>query len=161
VITSAGRRYVPTFRPEVVLVESFPETEPDAQTGLLDMLGLSRRRGLARSTIEDALSRRTAGVCEYLDLDPFAYVVACIPFDAYVRLAPRFKWGERPMWTHLDGYAVTGALELRALVGGDVRYGGAHDCCVVGRHYDADQLSARFVVVRRSRLAFSSSTGTR
>jgi hypothetical protein len=153
VVSSAGRRYIPLFGPEVILVESFPETEPDARTALLDVLGLSRRRGLARTEIEDALSRHTADVCELLGLDPFAFIVACIPFDVYMRLAPRHGWGQQTMWTHFDGYEVMSGLELRALVGGDVRYGGCHDFCMVGRHYDGGQLTARFVVMRRSRLS--------
>jgi hypothetical protein len=153
IVSSAGRRYIPSFGPEVILVESFPETEPDARTALLDVLDLSRRRGLARIEIEDALGRHTAAVCELLGLDPFAFTVACIPFDVYVRLAPRLGWGQQTMWTHFDGYEVGSALELRALVGGDVRYGAGHDLCMVGRRYDGVQLTARFVVVRRSRLA--------
>jgi hypothetical protein len=152
VVSSAGRRYVPSFRPEALLVEAFPESEPDARTPLLDVLGLSRRRGLARRDIEDALSRNTAAVCAALGLDPFQYAVVCIPFDAYVRLAPRRGWGREAMWTHLDGYQVAHGLELRALVGGDVRYGGCHDFCMVGRHYDGAHLTARFAIVRRSRL---------
>lgn len=152
VVSSAGHRYVPSFAPEMLLVESFPETEPDVRTPLLDALGLPRRRGLPRHDIEDALNRHTASVCEQLGLDSFEYVVVCIPFDAYVRLAPRYGWGAAAMWTHLDGYQVGDRFELRALVGGDVRYGGCHDFCMVGRHYDGTHVTARFAVVRRSRL---------
>lgn len=32
-----------------------------------------------------------------------------------------------------------------------MRYGGCHDLCMVGRRYDGVQLTARFVVARRSR----------
>ena len=91
-------------------------------------------------------------MCRQLELDPFQYVVVCIPFDAYVRLAPRHGWGREALWTHLDGYQVGDGFELRALVGGDVRYGGCHDFCMVGRHYDGAHVTARFAVVRRSRL---------
>jgi hypothetical protein len=152
-VTSSGRRYLPSFDPETILVESFPEAEPDAHTPLLDCLGLARRHGLSRIEIEDAISRHTGAVCEQLGLDPFEFTVACVPFDVYVRLAPRYGWGAQPMWTHLDGYQVTRTLELRALVGGDVRYGGRHDFCMVGRRYDSSQLTARFVVARRSRFS--------
>ncbi len=155
VVSSAGHRYVPSFRSEVLLVESFPETEPAALTPLLDVLELPRRRGLARSDVENALRRNTAAVCEQLGLDPFQYAVVCIPFDAYVRLAPQRGWGREAMWTHLDGYQIGAGSELRALVGGDVRYGGCHDFCMVGRHYDGTQLTARFAVVRRGRLCAS------
>jgi hypothetical protein len=42
---------------------------------------------------------------------------------------------------------------MRALVGGDVRYGGCHDVCMVGRHDDGAHVTARFVVGRRTRFS--------
>ena len=46
---------------------------------------------------------------------------------------------------------MTRELHLQALVGGDIRYGGADDLCGVGRAYDSDHITARFAVVRRDR----------
>ena len=46
-------------------------------------------------------------MCEDLGLDPTAYRITCIPFDVYKRLADRYGWGTRPLWTHFDGYQVT------------------------------------------------------
>jgi hypothetical protein len=40
-------------------------------------------------------------------------------------------------------------LHLRALVGGDVRYGGPDDLCSVGCEYDSEHLTARLALVRR------------
>jgi hypothetical protein len=150
-LTSAGNRYVPLFVPEELLVETFPERDPDARSPLLALLGLSRRRSLCRVAIEDALRRRTGAVCEALGLDPLEFVVACIPFDAYLRLAPRYGWGAGRLWTHFDGYQLAPDRHVRALVGGDVCYGGRDDLCSVGREYDSDHLSARFAIVRRGR----------
>jgi hypothetical protein len=150
-VTSGGNRYLPLFVPEHMLVETFAEDDPDAHSPLLALLGLSRRRGLSRMLIEDALRQHTTAVCEALGLDPLAFVVVCIPFDAYMRLAPRSGWGRQTLWTHLDGYQLTPERYVRALVGGDVRYGGADDLCSVGRRYDSDHLTVRFAIVRRVR----------
>ncbi len=43
-------------------------------------------------------------------------------------------------------------LHLRALVGGDARYGGPEDLGSVARDYETERLVARFAVVRRQRL---------
>lgn len=78
--------------------------------------------------------------------------MVCIPFDAYLRLAPELGWGRRELWTHFDGYQVVRGPRLRALVGGDVRYGGAADLVGIGLDYDQERIIARFAVVRRKRL---------
>jgi glucose-6-phosphate isomerase len=41
---------------------------------------------------------------------------------------------------------------LRALAGGDVRFGGLYDLLGIGRDYDSDRVMARFAVVRRERM---------
>ncbi len=150
-LTSGGARYLPWFGREALLVEAFPEDEPDARTPLVDALSFPRRRGLARLAIEDALLSKGPSVCEDLGLDPIVYRITCIPFDVYKRLADRYGWGTRRLWTHFDGYQVTRELQLQALVGGDVRFGGADDLCGVGRAYDSDHITARFALVRRDR----------
>jgi hypothetical protein len=160
-ITSAGTRYLPHCGPEILLVETFPESEPDTHTELLDALGLPRRRKLSRLTIESAVRSRTGRICSELGLDPAAYVVVPIPFDAYLRLAPRFCWGRERLWTHFDGYQVTRELHFRALVGGDAGYGGAEDLCGVGRDYEVDRIVARFAIVRRERFASVEPVGNR
>ena len=150
-ISSAGIRYLPWFGPEAVLVETFSEDDPNARTGLLSALGLPRRRGAARVLIEDALLTNAPRVCTRLGLDPAEFTVACIPFDAYLRLAPKYGWGQRELWTHFDGYQVTRALHLRALVGGNARCGGPDDLSSLARDRDSEQLTVRFVVLRRGR----------
>ncbi len=150
-LTSVGTRYLPWFGAEAVLVESFPEDGSDARTPLLESLSLPRRRGLTRLALEDALLSKGPGLCEDLGLDPTAYRITCVPFDVYERLANRYGWGRQELWTHFDGYQLTRELELQALVGGDVRYGGADDLCGVGRGYDSDHITARFAIVRRDR----------
>lgn len=150
-VTSAGTRYLPWFGAETLLVETFPETEPEARTGLLDALALRSRRGVSRLTIEGAVRRKTGRICADLGLDPAAYLVVPIPFDAYLRLAPRYNWGWQRRWTHFDGYQVTRELHFRALVGGDVSYGGAEDLCGVARDYEVERIVARFAIVCRER----------
>ncbi len=152
-VTSAGTRYLPYFGTERLLVETFPESAPETRTGLLDALGLPQRRNLSRLTIEGAVRSRTGRICTELGLDPAAYVVVPIPFDAYLRLAPHFNWGRERLWTHFDGYQVTRELHFRALVGGDAGYGGAEDLCGVRRDYQVDRIVVRFAVVRRERFA--------
>lgn len=150
-VTSGGTRYLPWFGEEMLLVETFPETEPDARTGLLDILRLSKRCALPRIAIEDALRSHGERVCVELGLNAEQFVVVCIPYDAYLRLAPHYGWGRQERWTHFDGYQVTRELRLQALVGGDVRFGGPDDLCGVSRDYDSDRITARFAIVRRQR----------
>lgn len=150
-VTSGGTPYVPAFDAETLLVETFSETALETRTGVLDALALRTRRGLSRLTIEDAIRRHTARLCAELGLDPAAYVVTLVPFDAYLRLAPPLGWGRQRVWTHFDGYQLNQALHLRALVGGDIRYGGPEDLCSVGRDYESERLVARFAIMRRER----------
>lgn len=150
-VTSGGTRYLPWFGAETVLVETFREEDSEPVTGLLEKLGIPRRRGLPRLRIEDALLRHGRALCEELGVDPADYRLVCIPFDVYMRIAGDFGWGRREQWTHFDGYQVTRELHLQALVGGDVRFGGADDLCGVARHYDSDRITARFALVRRKR----------
>ena len=92
---------------------------------------------------------KTPPLCVSLGLDPAHYAIVPIPFDAYLRLAPRFGWGGERMWTHFDGYQASHGFHLRALVGGDAGYGGAADLCSVGRDYESERIGSRFCVVRR------------
>jgi hypothetical protein len=151
-MSSAGSRYLPMFEPETLLVETFSEREPDASSDLLKSLALPRRRGLSRIAIEDAVRSRSRDVCAALGLDPARHAVIPIPFDAYLRLAPRYNWGTERLWTHFDGYQVNHGLTLRALVGGDAGYGGAADLCSVARDYESERIVTRLCIVRRERL---------
>jgi hypothetical protein len=156
-VNSGGARYLPTLVAEDILVEDFPETadgEPATVSPLLASLGLPGRRALSRVAIERALVAHGSRVLETeLGLDPRAFRLVCIPSDAYVRIGEAEGWGQQPFWTHLDGYLVMADGRLRALAGGDTRYGGLYDLLGVGLEYDADRLVARFAVVQRERMA--------
>jgi hypothetical protein len=152
-VNSAGLRYVPVPVPrEVLLVEPHADGE-EPVTPLLRELGFERRRGLARDDIEAALLRHgTRIVAERLGLDPLAYRIVCVPPDAYVRVGRDRGWGTREEWTHLDGYQVLSTGRLRALVGGNARYGGLADLCSISRDDRRENVVARFAVIRRDRL---------
>lgn len=150
-LSSLGTRYLPTFPSEAVLLETFSETE--AERGpLLERLHLPRRLGLSRLEIEQALAANGADVVESLGLDPFEHVLVPVPFDVYLRAAACFGWGRRPHWTHLDGYQVLRGWRLRALVGGNARYGGPADLCTIGREDPRDDVLVRFCVLPRRHL---------
>jgi hypothetical protein len=155
-VNSGGARHLPRLVAEDVLVEDFPdpkEGEEPAFSELLKALGLSRRRGLTRIAIERALLDHGAGALEQqLGLDPQVFRIVCIPPDVHIRLGEAEKWGQQPMLTHFDGYFVTTDGRLRALAGGDVRYGGLNHLLGIGRDYDSDVVMARFAVVRRERM---------
>lgn len=157
-ISSGGLRYLPWFGPETVLVETFPETEPDADTPLLRSLGLERRRGLPRLAVENALLTRGSQAVAELGLDPQEFTVTCIPFDVYLRLAPAHGWGQREMWTHFDGYEVTRNLHLWGLVGGHASYGGPEDLSIVARNYVSERVTLRLAIVRRERFLVRDTT---
>jgi hypothetical protein len=156
-VNSGGARFLPTLVAEDMLVEDFPdpaEGEPAPASPLLTALELPGRRGLSRVAIEHALRAQGSRVVELeLGLDPRVFRLVCIPPDAYVRLGEGEGWGRQPFWTHFDGYFVMANGRLRALAGGDARFGGLYDLLGVGRDYDSDRLLARFAVVQRERMA--------
>jgi hypothetical protein len=153
-ISSGGTRYLPPIAAETALVEDFPENDSaDAPSKLLSALGLRNRRGLARAEIENALMRSGANLLEeQLGLDPIEFRIVCIPYDLYMRLGPQRGWGQWHHWTHFDGYWVVSGNRLRALVGGDGRFGGLADLVSISRTDARDNVYARFAIVRRARM---------
>jgi hypothetical protein len=152
-ITSGGTRYLPMVADtEFALIEDFPEEGGAEGTELLSLLGLNARRGLSRVELERALRAHGARVLrERLGLDPHAYRLICVPFDVYVRAGRSRGWGRQEHWTHIDGYQVFQGGRVRALVGGDVRYGGLLDLCSISPADQREGVMARFAVVHRER----------
>ena len=136
-----------------MLLEDFPEEQDPPATGeLLSALGLKVRRGLARQEIEDALLEHGATILqERLLLDPKEFRLVCIPQDLYMRFGLDHNWGQQQQWTHFDGYQVLKSGQLRALAGGNVRYGGLTDLISLGIADQRDSVIARFAVIRRAR----------
>lgn len=153
-IDATGVRYLPRFGTELVLFEDFPEDgKPTLRAPLLDALALPRRAGLSRIQIDHALLQRGPQIIRSdLGLDPLEFRLACIPFDLYSRLAETRGWGQQKFWTHFDGYQIWKGGRLRALVGGDVRFGGRYDLCSISRADEHEGVVARFAVIRRERL---------
>ena len=152
-VNSAGLRYVPPppVR-EALLVENHADGEQSI-TPLLRELGIERRQGLARDDIEARLQKHGARIVrEQLGLDPLAFRIVCIPLDIFMRVGRDRGWGRRPEWTHFDGYQVMKGGTLRALVGGNSRYGGIADLCSISRDDARDNTVVRFAVIRRERL---------
>lgn len=154
-VNSCGVRYLPQLVAESLLVEDFPEKRGEPGEGeLLAALGLRTRWGLSRREIERALlSTGPQALSHLFGLDPTRYRLVCIPPDIYVRLGERFGWGGSELWTHFDGYQLVKDKRARALVGGDVRYGGIFDLCSISVMDEREKVVARFAVVRRERLA--------
>jgi hypothetical protein len=143
-VNSAGLRYVPLpVDTEPCLIEGFAEGE-ESVTDLLQALALPRRRGLARATIENALLLHGPGVIkERLGLDPREFRLVCIPPDLYLRVGRERGWGQRPEWTHFDGYRVLESGRLLRLVGGNSRYGGLVDLCGISPTDERENVGAR------------------
>jgi hypothetical protein len=78
--------------------------------------------------------------------------LVCIPPDVHLRLGDAEGWGRQPLWTHFDGYLVMRNGRLRALAGGNARFGGLYNLVGIGRDYDADTVTTRFAVVQRQRM---------
>jgi hypothetical protein len=155
-VNSGGARYLPPLSTERTLIEDFAEEEAaaDAPSKLLGALGLAKRSGLARVEIEAALGRTGDEVLEKrLGLDPLEFRLVCIPPDLYLRFGRDRGFGKWPHWTHFDGYQVMGGNRLRALVGGDGRFGGLNDLVSISPSDARDGVYARFAVVRRARMA--------
>jgi hypothetical protein len=151
-VNSAGIRYVPLPAPrEVLLMETHAEEE-EPVTPLLKELGLERRRALARDEIEASLLKHGARVvAERLGLDPLAFRLVCVPPDVFVRVGRERGWGKREQWTHFDGYQVLSGGRLRALVGGNARFGGVFDLCSISHDDARENTVVRFAVIRRER----------
>src|SRR4029079_10112919 len=114
---------------ESILVEDFPEEgEAPSAGSLLGALRLPRPRGLNRLTTErTVLETRTAIGRDQRGLPPNEFRLVCVPPDIYTRVGRDKGWGKQSHWTHFDGYQVLSNGGLRALVGGDARYGGLND----------------------------------
>ncbi len=152
-VNSGGARYMPPFSAESILIEDFSEEgEAPAEGPLLTALGLSRRRGLSRVAIDRALLERGAVILrDQLGLSPYEFRLVCVPPDLYTRVGREKGWGQQPRWTHFDGYQVLSSGALRALVGGDARYGGLNDLVSIALDDERDGVVARFAVIRRAR----------
>src|SRR5262249_280216 len=148
-INSGGARYLPRFASEHVLIEDFPEEdEKPPHSELLSALGLKKRTGVSRLEIEQALLQFGPHIVKNeWQLDPQEFRLLCIPFDLYSRLGSARGWGQQPHWTHFDGYQLLEGGKLRALVGGDVRYGGIYDLCSISRADEREGVTTRFAVV--------------
>jgi hypothetical protein len=152
-VNSGGARYLPPLTAESVLWEDFAENESaDRPSKLVAALGLAKRNGCSHAQIESALMRSGAEIVEKtLGLDPVEFRLVCIPYDLYARFGRERGFGKWPHWTHLDGYQVMAGNRLRALAGGDGRFGGIYDLVSISPSDGHDGIYARFAVVRRAR----------
>jgi hypothetical protein len=153
-VNGGGARYLPILADsEFILVEDFPEEGGAEGSALLSQLGLKQRRGLSRMEIEAALRRQGGQILqERLGLDPREFRIVCIPFDVYLRAGRDRGWGQREQWTHFDGYQVMQGGRLRALVGGDIRYGGLFDLVSISPSDQREGVTTRLAVIHRERL---------
>jgi hypothetical protein len=155
-VNSGGVRYFPLFPDsEFVLVEDFPEDAvPTEPSELLSALGLTRRHGLSRVELEVRLRENgTAVIRDRLGLDPTKFRLVCIPYDVYARVGQERNWGRQPKWTHVDGYQLMKGGRMRALVAGDVRFGGLFDLCSISQIDEREGVLARIAVIRRARFS--------
>ena len=155
-INSGGARYLPPLAAERTLIEDFAEDETAAKapSKLLQALGLVQRNGCARTEIEAAFARSGDQILEdRLGLDPLEFQLVCIPYDLYMRFGRDRGFGQWHHWTHFDGYQIMGGNRLRALVGGDGRFGGLNDLVSISVSDAREGVYARFAVVRRARMA--------
>jgi len=155
-VNSGGARYFPPLSAERTLIEDFAEDEAaaDAPSKLLAALGLPKRSGRARVEIEAALVRSGDQILEErLGLAPLEFRLVCIPYDLYLRFGRDRGFGKWSHWTHFDGYQVMAGNRLRALVGGDGRFGGVNDLVSISPTDARDGVYGRFAVVRRARMA--------
>jgi len=152
-VNSGGARYLPPPTAETVLLEDFAEDESaDAPSKLLAALGFAKRVGHSRIEIESTLMRRGSEILQNdLGLDPVEFRLVCIPYDLYARFGRERGFGQWPHWTHLDGYQVMAGNRLRALAGGDSRFGGLYDLVSISPSDGNEGIYSRFAVVRRAR----------
>jgi hypothetical protein len=87
-----------------------------------------------------------------LGLDPVEFRLVCIPYDLYTRFGRERGFGTWSHWTHFDGYQVMAGNRLRALVGGDARFGGLFDLVSISPTDARDGVYTRLAVVRRARM---------
>jgi len=135
-VNCGGARHLPTLVAEDVLVEEFPDPtvgERPSPFELFAALRLSRRHGLPRVAIDPAPLTRGGNVLEELALDPRVFRL-----HPSGRPSPARRDGEPgapAVLDHFDGYLVMADGRLRALAGGDVRYGSPYDLLGISRDY--------------------------
>jgi hypothetical protein len=154
-VNSSGIRYFPLFPDvETALIEDFSEDAvPTDPSELTKALGLPRRSGLSRVEVEVRLVQNGATLLkERLGLDPTRFRLVCIPYDVYARFGQERQWGRQPRWTHVDGYQLLKGGRMRALVAGDVRFGGLYDLCSISQIDERENVLVRFAIVHRERL---------
>jgi hypothetical protein len=153
-VNGGGARYLPILADtECVLIEDFPEEGTAGNSELLSALGLTQRSGLSRMEIEAALRQHGGQILQSrLGLDPRTFRLVCVPFDVYFRVGRDRGWGQQQHWTHIDGYQIMQGSRLRALVGGDVRYGGLLDLCSISPSDQREGVMTRFAIIHRERL---------
>jgi len=153
-VNGGGARYLPILADtECVLIEDFSEEGTGGDSELLSALGLTQRSDLSRMKIEAALRQHGGQVLQSrLGLDPRTFRLVCVPFDVYFRVGRDRGWGQQQHWTHIDGYQIMQGSRLRALVGGDVRYGGLLDLCSISPSDPREGVMTRFAIIRRERL---------
>lgn len=153
-LNSGGARFLPPPTAETVLLEDFAEDESaDAPSKLLAALGFAKRFGHSRIEIESTLMRCGSEIIQNaFGLDPVEFRLVCIPYDLYARFGRERGFGKWPHWTHLDGYQVMAGNRLRALAGGDSRFGGLYDLVSISPSDGNEGIYSRFAVVRRARM---------
>jgi hypothetical protein len=108
---------------------------------------------LSRAEIEIRLGQNGATLLQKrLGLDPTKFRLVCVPYDVYARVGQEREWGRQPRWTHVDGYQLLKGGRMRALVAGDVRFGGLFDLCSISQIDEREGVLARFAIVHRERL---------
>ncbi len=81
-----------------MLIETFDEGPAGAdigKNGLAEALGLKRRWGLDRMTIERAIQANGPEVVKSLGLDPWKFRLVCVPPDIYGLVCQRRGWGKQ------------------------------------------------------------------
>lgn len=81
-------------------------------------------RILKRAQIDLLLLQSGDKTLRRLGLDPNEYKIINIPFDIYLRLANKMKWGRHILNTHFDGYRLRTDGIKTGLFGGNKLFGG-------------------------------------
>ena len=159
---------VPDFgTPEVILSETWKEEDWNAPTAttshtsplLKELLGNESTVYIQRQDLDAALwvgdpgeripTEKHKEIIQTLGVDPAQFMLRPITQDEYARSASIKGWGQKNLWTNMDGYYLEDAGERNGLGGGSRGSGGASNIAFNSRGNANGFLAVRLVLEPR------------
>jgi hypothetical protein len=141
---------------EEILMDSFKEDDYEKKLDLRNSYILSNllKAGkanlpLSRFELDNLIRKHGGELLKKLEIDDKRYKIVTIPFDIYLRIADSNNFGMHNINTFFDGFRLRTDGEIRALFGGDARFGGASFIDSIWPDFINHSIVPRLVIVRK------------